>query len=335
MALKIIKSARHYTEAAEDEIRLLEKVRVTSEGQESPSRVVTMYDHFRVEGPNGSHIAMVFEVLGANLLKLIRKTKHRGLPLNLVKSITKQMLEGLDLLHRQCGVIHTDVKPENILLCLTPGQINNIASLSDRSSSFDLTDALENVQLNSPRPSRSNSKQDLMLELDGENIEIKIADLGNACWVNRHFTNDIQTRQYRAPEVILGHPYDTSVDIWSVACLVFELVTGDYLFCPRDGKKYNKNEDHVALMVELLGEMPFDFATGGKYSREIFNRRGELRHIRTLDFWPLVKVFNEKYHFALEESELCASFLLPMLEYIPKRRISALEALKHPWLQNK
>lgn len=338
VALKIIKSAKHYTEAAEDEIRLLEKVRLASEGHKTPSRVVALYDHFRVEGPNGSHVAMVFEVLGANLLKLIRKTKHRGLPLNLVKSITKQMLEGLDLLHRQCGIIHTDMKPENILLCLNQDQICSLASLStnvNRSSSFDLTDALENVQLNSPKASRSSSKQEMMLELDGETIEIKIADLGNACWVNRHFTNDIQTRQYRAPEIILGHNYDTSVDIWSIACLVFELITGDYLFCPRDGKKYNKNEDHVALMIELLGEMPYDFATGGKYSRDIFNRRGELRHIRTLEFWPLAKVLNEKYHIPVKEAELCADFLLPMLDYIPKRRISALEALNHSWLQIK
>jgi serine/threonine protein kinase len=53
-----------------------------------------------------------------------------------------------------------------------------------------------------------------------EDMNVKIADLGNACWVDRHFSRDIQTRQYRSPEVILGAPYDTSADIWSCACLV-------------------------------------------------------------------------------------------------------------------
>lgn len=315
VALKIVKSAKHYTEAAEDEIRLLDCVRKNSE-KDDP--VVLLLDSFRVEGPNGSHVAMVFEVLGVNLLQLIRSTKHRGLPLCLVKVIAKQLLQGLDLLHRKCGIIHTDLKPENILLCREASE-----------TQFDLNEAIGNVKLGSS-PDRAGSCSEL--SLDPRTLSVKIADLGNACWVNRHFTNYIQTRQYRAPEVILGHAYDTSVDIWSAACIIFELVTGDYLFCPKTGRKYDRNEDHIALMIELLGEMPKNFAVGGKYSGEIFNRRGELRHIRDLEYWPLEMVFQEKYDLTVEESEKLASFLLPMLDFIPKRRASAAEALKHPWL---
>lgn len=85
----------------------------------------------------------------------------------------------------------------------------------------------------------------------------KIADLGNACWTYRHFTSDIATRQYRGPEVIVDCGYDTSTDIWSTACLVFELVTGDYLFDPHkveareesEKPMYTRDEDHLALMV--------------------------------------------------------------------------------------
>lgn len=51
-------------------------------------------------------------------------------------------------------------------------------------------------------------------------ISVKIADLGNACWTNQHFTNDIQTRQYRSPEVIIGGKWGASTDIWSMACMV-------------------------------------------------------------------------------------------------------------------
>lgn len=53
-----------------------------------------------------------------------------------------------------------------------------------------------------------------------EIISVKIADLGNACWVGHHFTNDIQTRQYRSPEVILGSKWGASTDVWSMACMV-------------------------------------------------------------------------------------------------------------------
>lgn len=61
---------------------------------------------------------MVFEVLGENLLSLIKRYNHRGIPPHLVKQITKQVLMGLDYMHRECGVIHTDLKPENVLVCV-------------------------------------------------------------------------------------------------------------------------------------------------------------------------------------------------------------------------
>ncbi len=60
-------------------------------------------------------------------------------------------------------------------------------------------------------------------DLAEEIISVKIADLGNACWVGHHFTNDIQTRQYRSPEVILGAKWGASTDVWSMAAMVSNL----------------------------------------------------------------------------------------------------------------
>jgi serine/threonine protein kinase len=54
--------------------------------------------------------------------------------------------------------------------------------------------------------------------------------------------DDVQTRQYRSPEVILGQKWDTTIDMWSLACMVFELATGDLLFCPKKGDKYDKTD---------------------------------------------------------------------------------------------
>ena len=65
--------------------------------------------------------------------------------------------------------------------------------------------------------------------------KVKVVDLGNACWTFKHFTEDIQTRQYRSPEVIVGAKYHTSADMWSLGCIIFELLTGDLLFDPRAG----------------------------------------------------------------------------------------------------
>lgn len=63
-------------------------------------------------------------------------------------------------------------------------------------------------------------------------INIKIADLGNACWVNHHFTEDIQTRQYRSPEVIIGASWGPEADIWSFACMVGCFVYSDEYIPP-------------------------------------------------------------------------------------------------------
>lgn len=67
---------------------------------------------------------------------------------------------------------------------------------------------------------KSSSTKSIEEEIDANIISVKIADLGNACWVGHHFTNDIQTRQYRSPEVIMGAKWGASTDIWSMACMV-------------------------------------------------------------------------------------------------------------------
>jgi serine/threonine-protein kinase SRPK3 len=88
--------------------------RVNSANREAAGRefVVELVDSFKHRGPHGTHVCMGFEVLGPNLLTLIRQYHHRGIPLDIVKRITKQVLMGLDYMHRECEIIHTDLKPE-------------------------------------------------------------------------------------------------------------------------------------------------------------------------------------------------------------------------------
>eukprot|EP00554_Chaetoceros_debilis_P007547 CAMPEP_0194076222 /NCGR_PEP_ID=MMETSP0149-20130528/3061_1 /TAXON_ID=122233 /ORGANISM="Chaetoceros debilis, Strain MM31A-1" /LENGTH=1124 /DNA_ID=CAMNT_0038756911 /DNA_START=304 /DNA_END=3678 /DNA_ORIENTATION=- len=161
-----------------------------------------------------------------------------------------------------------------------------------------------------------------------------VVDLGNACWTHRHFSEDIQTRQYRAPEVLVGHKYDTAADIWSLGCMCFELLTGDLLFDPREGPDYDRDEDHLAMIQELVGKMPKKMACTGKYSKNYFDRKGNLKHIKQLKFWPIQDVLHEKYHFPVKEANEVASFMLPLLQYDSKQRATALQCLQHKWLQD-
>jgi len=164
-------------------------------------------------------------------------------------------------------------------------------------------------------------------------VMFKVADLGNACWVEKHFSDDIQTRQYRSPETIINAGYDTSADMWSLACMLFELVTGDYLFDPKASEEYPRDEDHLALFTELLGQIPKTLIARGRRSATYFNRRGELRHIKSLRFWGLDDVLQQKYHMHPFEAKNFASFLAPMLRLSPEDRGSAQQLLCHPWLR--
>uniref|UniRef100_A0A665TUN5 non-specific serine/threonine protein kinase n=1 Tax=Echeneis naucrates TaxID=173247 RepID=A0A665TUN5_ECHNA len=455
VAMKVVKSAEHYTETAVDEIKLLRSVRNSDPDDPKREMVVQLLDDFKISGVNGTHVCMVFEVLGHHLLKWIIKSNYQGLPLACVKSIIRQVLQGLDYLHTKCQIIHTDIKPENILMSVVEPYVRKLAAeatewqkagapppsgsasmrhtikmsknkkkklkkkqkrqaellekcIMDLEEMEKTTETREEEEEEdedpqSPKgrvcaPLRQVSLQELgnggrgdfqhilmslslclwsnagkltagsllvnpLEPLNADKIKVKIADLGNACWVHKHFTEDIQTRQYRSLEVLIGAGYSTPADIWSTACMAFELATGDYLFEPHSGEDYSRDEDHLALMIELLGKIPRHYALSGKYSQEYFTKRdhialiiellgtvprklimtgkyskdfftkkGDLKHITKLKPWGLLEVLIDKYEWPREEAECFTDFLHPMLELIPEKRATAAECLRHPWL---
>ncbi|VUG17247.1 DEBR0S2_02190g1_1 [Brettanomyces bruxellensis] len=581
VAIKVVKSAKNYREAAEDEIKILEKVNSGPADHPGKSHVVQLLDHFIHKGPNGSHICMVFEVLGENMVSLLTRYKsfqdhktqeiqrkslgdastppsetsgsgsdagagssteslqfhmsqlndltilhesYGGLPVTLVKQISKQILLGLDYLHRYCGIIHTDLKPENVLVEIkdvealvealrvdrgvhtggmhstgvrsgfehpglvhrraqstattpvriskplatpvetsssvenffrsfsvhraysstseaggtggtrrrpttgstivptkAPGEVyvdaretpspgapstggdpahnestNNLTSnnANNESTNFSNNDANNetsnnvgnsettnnvgnsettnnvgnsettnnvgnsettsnsgnsettnnfsnnlanndstNINTCFSRAASSSSSPSILNDLSSV-ISVKIADLGNACWFDTHFYRQIQTRPYRAPEVIMGGQWGCSADLWSCGCLIFELITGDYLFDPQRGASFDKNDDHLAQMIELLGKWPpKDFLRRCKYSRHFFDKTYQsLRHIGKLKVWTLPEILHEEYFLEMPLARCVADFLLSMLNYEPQKRVDAGSMSNHPWL---
>lgn len=247
VAIKVQKSGESYYSAAEDEIEILEVIADkwgTDEWKDSikeyaevpninSCHCMHMMDHFEFEGPNGKHIGMVFEVMGFNLLKIMKLYDWDGIPVPLVRALAKQLLIGLDYLHRLCNVIHTDIKPENAILCPTEQQlIDHLDSVPTHFKSHikgkiqtSMFFSKEQNKINKRKKKNQKKKKKVK---DGkkddeenkesedndkegpidENVQVKICDFGNGCWIDHHFTSTIQTRQYRSPEIILGNEYD-------------------------------------------------------------------------------------------------------------------------------
>ncbi|CAD8199089.1 unnamed protein product [Paramecium octaurelia] len=404
VALKIQKSASHYLEAAYDEVEILQKVAqnvqnpvwiqslkeyYAEEGRTHFNRddthTVQLLNSFVYKGPYGHHFCMVFEILGVNLLEIIKRYNYKGCPMDIVRKMAKQILIGLDYLHRICGVIHTDLKPENVLLCLSDEEIKDIVENGQLTSNQLFSDRIhiyrkmlgivkdeqkkeeeddhedeEETQMSKtqrrklqrkkkkkqghvkqeeeeemPKSIKDLFKQDNQKKISfktqkplPDNFRVKIADLGNACWIHHHFSTLIQTRQYRSPEVLLGIKYNPTADIWSFACMIFEMLTGDYLFEPRQGPNFSKNEDHLAQIQELLGKFPYEYGTRGAKAKRYFSQSGVMKRIQQLHFWNLYNVLTEKYRFKTYEALSFCSFMLPMLHQMPEYRTTAQETLK-------
>ncbi|KAH8289633.1 hypothetical protein KR054_008461 [Drosophila jambulina] len=576
-AIKMVKSADHFTETARDEIELLNFIAV-SHWHPLRDRIVEFTDHFSVSGSHGTHLCLVFEILGDTLLKLIQRSRYQGVPIRNVKQIALQVLEGLYYIHKHCSIIHTDLKPENVLVvandlairtqatrvvtaffkdnahlikpkratggraashrsvsflfpddggcgpsrptaraedkrsrrCTTNSASKNtlrtatapatkltktakrkLRARAKRSISFFLEhrqwlrqqaiedllalaqnnyltpylaaqavtgklpfmppiegqvflddrdlkqmEQLERMELmerpacsktgqfmprhaqyigkklprgryseavrmlfNNPlefiwhvqrktreldeaererhqlgkvvtprgrkvkqQASSTSSAIARMMKMvydDGSRraskrrsqlpnmeiiarkdpaleycpLKVKIADMGNACWFNHHFTDDIQTREYRAPEVILGAGYNEKADIWSAACLFWELATGDYLFNPQERRgRATLDETHIASIIETCGPIPKELIVAGSIAHNFIRSNGTLRHIGNLQQRSLSAVLVNKYSWCTSDALEFESFLLPMLDPDPRRRSSALNATMHAWL---
>uniref|UniRef100_A0A4W5JZ80 non-specific serine/threonine protein kinase n=1 Tax=Hucho hucho TaxID=62062 RepID=A0A4W5JZ80_9TELE len=331
VALKLVKSAPTFTETALDEIKLLKCVRDSDPSDPKRDTVVQLIDDFKVSGVNGEHVCMVLEVLGHQLLKWIIKSNYTGLPLPCVKSILRQVLQGLDYLHTKCKIIHTDIKPENILLRVDEVYVQDLAA---DTKLWELPVSSVSALYFVSGLSQTDLLVNLLKPQNADKISIKIADLGNACWVYKHFTEDIQTCQYRSVEVLIGADYGTPADIWSIACMAFELATGEYLFEPHSGENFSREEDHIAHIIELLGPLPSQFALSGRNSKRYFNHDGHLRRISRLKPWSLCEILLDKYEWPREQAVQFSAFLLTMLEPLPEKRATAAQCLKHPWISS-
>uniref|UniRef100_A0A0E0L3L3 Protein kinase domain-containing protein n=1 Tax=Oryza punctata TaxID=4537 RepID=A0A0E0L3L3_ORYPU len=158
--------------------------------------------------------------------------------------------------------------------------------------------------------------------------EIKVIDLGSSCFLTDNLSLYVQSRSYRAPEVILGLPYDQKIDIWSLGCILAELYTGEVLF-PNESVQII-----LARMIGTIGPIDMEMLALGQDTQKYFTEDYDLFH-KNEETDQLEYLIPEKT--SLRRRLQCpdtkfVKFLFYLLQINPRKRPTASEALQHPWL---
>ena len=424
------------------EVVIVKKINGLCRSQNKDIYCVNMLDYFVYEEDEETkYVCSVYDLYAGSIQMVLDQGKYKyGLPIPVVKTITKQLLTALSTLHDELHIIHTDIKTENILLKGTPidhlaimelfektdfptkyqrikrdyanddtrfmeeleslaldcvkeinsliieiendedlipddddddyddddliegeddsnGSDDNDDSDSDESDicAFNkrkqsVDDIIEHLDYTEIHDLETEAKYDFSRILnnrpnttDGKeiiddsyimNCVTALTDFGNSYFYEKRTKNEIQDRRYRAPEVVLDHNYNYACDMWSVVCVVFELLTGFVLFEPAE-EPLNKDIHHLFLMEKNLGSMPLKMKKGSRRCRFLFdeNRNYHIKNVAEFQLCSLRRRLVEQFLFSEQDAEEIYGFLMCGLKYDPAERLSAKELLNHPWLK--
>ncbi|XP_031139216.1 homeodomain-interacting protein kinase 2 isoform X2 [Sander lucioperca] len=213
VAIKILKNHPSYARQGQIEVSILARLSTESADDFNFVRAYECFQH-------KNHTCLVFEMLEQNLYDFLKQNKFSPLPLKYIRPVLQQVATALMKL-KSLGLIHADLKPENIMLV---------------------------------DPSR-------------QPYRVKVIDFGSASHVSKAVCSTyLQSRYYRAPEIILGLPFCEAIDMWSLGCVIAELFLGWPLY--PGASEY----DQIRYISQTQG-LPAEYLlSAGTKTTRFFNR---------------------------------------------------------------
>ncbi|KAM7362549.1 pre-mRNA processing factor 4 kinase isoform 1-T1 [Cochliomyia hominivorax] len=293
VAVKIIRNNEIMHKTGLRELEILKKL--NDADPDDRFHCLRLYRHFF----HKQHLCMVFEPLAMNLREVLKKYgKNVGLHIKAVRSYTQQLFLALKLL-KKTGILHADIKPDNILV-------------------------------------------------NENNLILKLCDFGSASTINdNEITPYLISRFYRAPEIILGIPYDYGIDMWSAGCTIYELYTGKILF---SGKS---NNQMLKYFMDLKGKIPNRIIRKGQFKDQHFDQScnflyheiDKVTEREKIVVMPVIKASRNLQQELIADQNLpddqhrkvtqLKDLLDNMFALDPSKRISLNQALTHPFIQEK
>ncbi|KOS19216.1 Dual specificity protein kinase lkh1 [Escovopsis weberi] len=315
VAIKIIRSVQKYRDASRIELRVLATIKANDE--DDRNRCIHLRDCFDFRG----HVCIVMDLLGQSVFDFLKGNAFVPFPNSHIQSFARQLFSSVAFLH-DLNLIHTDLKPENILL-----YNNNYQTFTYN----------RKIPSSSSTVSRQASQRRVLLD-----TEIRLIDFGSATFQDEYHSSVVSTRHYRAPEIILGLGWSFPCDIWSIGCILVEFYTGDALFQTHD------NLEHLAMMEAVVGSRidpslvqavnKMSTRGGGNQASKYFKRlkldyptpettRGSRRFVKAM------KLLNEIIPPSNTFFRNFLDLLRKIFVYDPAQRITAKQALEHPWFK--
>lgn len=312
--------------------KISEKLGTTNPEHPGYKHVRFSFDSFKIKGQrhgierHPEHLCVVYDVLREPIDVCMQKWPKRRFNGQKLRILLPSLLNGLDYMHSECRVVHTDLKADNIMMGLGNPKV--------------LEEFIQ-YQYDHPLPRKApdhhgriiyQSCSDFGSAPTDEVIKsAKITDIGLAEWGDEFNNKPIQSNAFTAPEVILTAGWSYPADIWNLGVMIWDLIEEDGLFdcIPTEPGRYSSSA-HLGVMIALLGPPPKELLERGSTSATYFDEDGQFRKPELIK--KSYKFENTVRSLKGEEKELFIDFARKMIAWLPEERWTAKQLLDHPFL---